>query len=504
MTGVRMASQPAPDTSRRNLRLIMGGLIEGVILLDPGGQIVWANAAALAAHGVEAIEQLGGTIAGYQHRFMLRYRNKHRLDSEAHPLTRLAAGEAFNEMTVELFHSGNEAAVGVLRLRGLVLTDDQDVPESLVLIAHDASLRYRAEERFERAFAANPAPAVICRLSDLHYIKVNHGFLEMTGYTREQVLGAGLYEIDLLAGVPERPVVLARLRDGGSIPQREVALPLPGGGDKLVIVAGQSLDIGDEPCMMFTFMDLEPRRQAERALRQSEERFAHAFRLSPVPTALLAAETLLFIDVNDAFAALTRIAAEQAVGRTPADLRLWAEPARRASTERALVDPAGCRNRDVRIAAHDGGVFDCLLSAEPVQLDGRACVLAVLQDITERKRSELELMSAIEAVMQDTSWFSRTIVEKLADLRRGEARPGPPPLGLAELTRREREVLGLLCSGLKDADIAAATGLKPNTVRNHIASLYGKIGVHRRAEAVVWGRERGITGREPPRREQTR
>ena len=467
-----------------------------MILLEPDGHIVWANAAALAAHGVDTLDQLGGTIAGYQRRFVLRYRNNHRLEGEAHPLARLAAGEHFDEMTAELLHAASEVVVGVLRLRGLVLTDDEDAAESLVLIVADASRRYSAEDRFERTFAANPAPAVICRLSDLHFVKVNQGFLDMTGYRREQVLGASVYEIDVLAGVPDRAGLLARLRDGAGIPQREATLVLPDGSDKLAIVAGQALEVGEAPCMLFTFMDLEPRRRAEAALRQSEERFAHAFRLSPVPTALLATETLVFIDVNDAFAALTRIAVEAAVGRKPSDLALWAEPAVRASTERALVEPGGCRNRDVRIAARDGGVFDCLMSAEPVQLDGRRCVLVVLQDITERKRSEVELMSAIEAVMQDTTWFSRTIVEKLADLRRGEASHGPAPLGLAELTRREREMLGLLCSGLKDADIAVATGLKRNTVRNHIAGLYGKIGVHRRTEAVIWGRERGITGRE--------
>ena len=38
-------------------------------------------------------------------------------------------------------------------------------------------------------------------------------------------------------------------------------------------------------------------------------------------------------------------------------------------------------------------------------------------------------------------------------------------------------------------------GLSENTVRNHIASLYRKIGVNRRTAAVIWARERGITSR---------
>ena len=112
------------------------------------------------------------------------------------------------------------------------------------------------------------------------------------------------------------------------------------------------------------------------------------------------------------------------------------------------------------------------------------CVLGAIQDITERKRNELELMEAIETVMQDTSWFSRTVIEKLAQIRA----PGAPQSQgeLADLTRREREILGLICDGHTDAEIAATLHLSRNTVRNHVAALYGKLDVHRRSAAIIW------------------
>ena len=131
-------------------------------------------------------------------------------------------------------------------------------------------------------------------------------------------------------------------------------------------------------------------------------------------------------------------------------------------------------------------------------IGGERRVLLVMQDISERKRNETELLTAIEAVMQDTSWFSRGIIEKLAQLR------SPAPAArdvaeLAQLTSREREVLGLLCQGHDDDDIAKQLRLSRNTVRNHVATIYSKIGVHRRSAAIVWARDRGITGHEKPR-----
>ena len=67
-----------------------------------------------------------------------------------------------------------------------------------MLILHDATEWASAEQRFEKTFNANPAPAVICRLSDYRYVKVNVGFLEMTGYARDQVIGRSVYELDVL------------------------------------------------------------------------------------------------------------------------------------------------------------------------------------------------------------------------------------------------------------------------------------------------------------------
>jgi DNA-binding CsgD family transcriptional regulator len=82
-------------------------------------------------------------------------------------------------------------------------------------------------------------------------------------------------------------------------------------------------------------------------------------------------------------------------------------------------------------------------------------------------------------------------MEKLAQIRNpSEGSKAKGELG--ELTPRERDVLGLICKGHGDADIAALLKVSRNTVRNHIATLYAKIGVNRRSAAVIWGRERGI------------
>src|SRR5690606_3010244 len=149
------------------------------------------------------------------------------------------------------------------------------------------------------------------------------------------------------------------------------------------------------------------------------------------------------------------------------------------------------RDFALQLRCKDGTILDCLASAEAVTIQEKQCVLCVFQDVTERKRTEVELIAAIESVMKDASWFSRSIIEKLAQLRQPQG-AGAETGQLADLTPREREILGLICQGLGDPEIATMLGLSRNTVRNHLAAIYSKVGVHRRSAVIVWARERGV------------
>jgi PAS domain S-box-containing protein len=274
----------------------------------------------------------------------------------------------------------------------------------------------------------------------------------------------------------------------------EARLKLPEGESKYVIVAGQPLEEADESCMLFTFIDLEPRKKVEEALRHTEERFSKAFRLAPVPMTVSTLENFRLMEVNDAFLATTGYTEKEVVAHDSADLAVWANPQEYRKLEALLEQTNSVRNYEIQLSTKDGALVDCLASADTVSIHGQRCVLSVMQDITERKRSETDLIAAIEAVMQDTSWFSRTVIEKLAQIRHPDKHENAGEL--VDLTPRERDVLGLMCQGMDDNGIADYLHLSRNTIRNHVATIYNKLDVHRRGAAIVWARERGITGYE--------
>lgn len=490
MNDHQMSGPPSPTL--RHLEQLMAGLTAGVILVDPAGVMIGANSAALRMHGVASVEELGTTADDYCQRFCLRSRNHRRLAKREYPIMRMLAGESFPDLVVEVATVGNNEPHWTHEVHDVVMDVDGGDPDCLALVIQDVSERYDAEARFEAMFQANPAPALILRLSDQRFIRVNSGFAELCGCSRDAIEGHHLRDFDILANTERHGLVAERLAAGATIPQVEAELTLSDGSKRLVILAGQPIEVSDQRCLLFTFADLEPRRKAEHALRSSEHRSTTIFRLAPVAMAITSLPDRRIVEVNEAFLRLTGRAVHNLVGRTVDDFQLWNDAAQRRAMEEEIERRGGIRTCDVRVLPREGDFTECLVSAEKIDVHGECCVLWLYQDVTARRRSEVELIEAIEAVMKDASWFSRSIMDKLATLRSPDPVSAPTA---SELSRREREVLELICKGLDDKAIAEQLGLTGNTIRNHVSRLYSRIGVNRRSAAVIWARERGIGGR---------
>ena len=100
----------------------------------------------------------------------------------------------------------------------------------------------------------------------------------------------------------------------------------------------------------------------------------------------------------------------------------------------------------------------------------------LLKDTTKE-----ELIAAVRQVHQGERYLPQNIASRLADRL---IRPN--------LTPREMDVLRLVCRGRTNKEIASAMFISEETVKSHMKSLFQKLGVHDRAEAVAVSMQRGL------------
>jgi DNA-binding NarL/FixJ family response regulator len=104
-----------------------------------------------------------------------------------------------------------------------------------------------------------------------------------------------------------------------------------------------------------------------------------------------------------------------------------------------------------------------------------------------------EAIRAITSISKGEATFSPAIAHRLMDYF-GTPRSSSRPTHLfPELTEREREVLTLIAQGYTNPAIAEHLVLSPKTVRNHVSTIFSKLQVAGRAEAIIRARDAGLT-----------
>lgn len=100
------------------------------------------------------------------------------------------------------------------------------------------------------------------------------------------------------------------------------------------------------------------------------------------------------------------------------------------------------------------------------------------------------IVEAVRGVARgETGWLSRRATAKVL----GRRQAAPDSLDKASsLTAREREVLRLMALGQDNAQIATALSISVGTVRTHVGTIFNKLALHRRSEAVAWAWAQGL------------
>lgn len=146
--------------------------------------------------------------------------------------------------------------------------------------------------------------------------------------------------------------------------------------------------------MVVTVRDITEKKRAEGELRKSERKFSKIFNASPTLIGILSLPDERIVDINDRALEILQYERDEIIGRAPADLGIWGSEADHDSAMRLLAEQGFVRDLEIEFRGRSGETRVGLFSSELIELDNDNYLLAIVADITQRKRYEQEIVRA--------------------------------------------------------------------------------------------------------------
>ncbi|MBW8016617.1 MAG: PAS domain S-box protein [Planctomycetes bacterium] len=167
-------------------------------------------------------------------------------------------------------------------------------------------------------------------------------------------------------------------------------------GDRIVMVAAvankegiyDESDIRSLSSMMNDAWGLFRQKEAEDALRFSEDKFSKAFHRSPDSIAVTSIESGRFMEVNKGFEEMSGYSRDEVIGKTTLDINLWQNPDERKAMLKEFSVKGSIRDYEIQGVCKNGDIRELLISCELIEIYSEHCLLSITRDVTEHKRAE--------------------------------------------------------------------------------------------------------------------
>jgi two-component system, cell cycle sensor histidine kinase and response regulator CckA len=257
-----------------------------------------------------------------------------------------------------------------------------------------------SEARYRRLFETAQDGILILDAHSGLITDVNPFLVHLLDYSREDFIGKTLWDIGPFKQIQAAKAAFRQLLDQEYV--RYDNLPLEARSGRLVNVEFVSnvYGVNGTSVIQCNIRDITARRRTEEELLKSEERFSKAFRLSPLAITISTERDGRYLDANEAFLLMLGYARSDVIGRTATELGFWVRPAYRLEMVRKLEEGGRVRGLRTQYTTSKGEIREAEVSAELIELEGQACVLAITRDITESQRLEAHFRQAqkMEAV----------------------------------------------------------------------------------------------------------
>lgn len=364
---------------------------------------------------------------------------------------------------------------------------------------------------------------------DLKTIFVSPTVEGVLGYSPREIIGTNpldfVHPDDLEAARAE----MENIAETGHTIQKTLRARHKDGTWRYVEVVVRDLrDDADISGFVMNYRDVSERIETERHLSVYRERYEKAFRSSPDSITITAASDGEIVEVNEGFEQIVGYSRDEIVGKRTTDVGIWKDANRRAELIQELNQKGHVREFPIDVVTRGGDVRACVVSAEKLEIGGKACILAVTRDVTQQKeqqkklrdleetlrreqvdfvRKNVALNEVLQHIEQEKSVYRheiatkmdgllRPMLRKLQDQGRLERRDvdllergldetfgrdiDQFKNNMSKLTPRELDILEMIRSGRSSKQIAEALDLSSQTVHKHRQSIRRKLQIDHR------------------------
>jgi len=311
-------------------------------------------------------------------------------------------------------------AVKWLRAIGFHVKDSAGVIQSFVGTVQEITARKEmevvlreSEDRY-RDLVEHSTDLICTYNLEGKLLSVNELPAKLLGYSREELLKKPMGEFLLPEARAQFDESLASIKKDGFV--KGLMAVLTKTGERRIWEYHNTLrtDGVSTPIVRGIAHDVTDQKRIERALRLSEEKFSKAFLASPYAIIISTMEDGKILDVNDGFVQIMGFSREESIGRTSSELGLWSLNNSEGILNE-LRQTGRVQSRQITLQTKSEKLLIVNYSAELIEVGGRKRLLAVCEDITERKRAEEELRRLSGQLLRSQDEERRSIARDLHD-----------------------------------------------------------------------------------------
>jgi PAS domain S-box-containing protein len=261
------------------------------------------------------------------------------------------------------------------------------------LKATEEALR-ASEEKFAKAFRCCPSAISISTLAEGRSIEVNDAFLRSSGYQRDEVIGRTASELNLWVNLADRDRIVQLLQQQGAVYNQEIEFRSKSGETLVGLLSAEIISLEGETCFLSLTNDITQRKQAEKRIQESEAQYRAIFEAA-TDGLIINDLSGRVVEANPAVCGMHGYSYEEFITLNPKTL---IHPDSHPVFQEYLnaIEQGASFSSEAVDLRKDGTLLPIEVRSTTFTYKGQPHHLAILRDITDRKRAEEQLREAAQ------------------------------------------------------------------------------------------------------------